>query len=99
MSHGHFQVDDAADRLHAGHRSDDGAVNIEVRARQAERLPDSSLFDTLDEASEFFRRDSVGYSPAHAGCCEGVQLQAGDWNVAPLEIECAHSNWFDDQTR
>ena len=100
MSHGRFHVDEASNHLHIGYRSDDGSVRVEVRARHASRLPDRSLFESVEEASEFFRRDSVGFSPSKAGDrCQGVELQATEWNVAPLELEAVHSSWFDDEAR
>jgi hypothetical protein len=100
MAHGRFDVDAGGDGVHVRYRSDDGVVGIEVRARHAEALPGSALFETADEASEFFRRDSVGFSPARGGgTCQGVELQTAAWNVRPLDIECVHSSWFDDEVR
>jgi hypothetical protein len=100
MAHGRFRVDERGDRVHVRYRSDDGAVGIEVCARQADELPHGSLFETVDQASEFFRRDSVGFSPARAGgSCEAVELQATGCNVRPLDIDHVHSTWFDDEAR
>ena len=28
-----------------------------------------------------------------------MQLQTTEWNVRPLDIDCMHSSWFDDETR
>jgi hypothetical protein len=100
MAHGRFHVDEDVDHFHVRYRSDDGAVGIEVRAAVAGRLPEGSLFDTLDDASEFFRRDNVGYSPATGGgSCDGVELRTTEWNVRALEIASMHSSWFDDESR
>jgi hypothetical protein len=100
MAHGRFHVDERGDGVHVRYRSDDGAVDIEVRGRHADELPRGSLFETVDEASEVFRRDSIGFSPARAGgACEAVELRATGWNVSPLDIECVHSSWFDDEAR
>ena len=36
-------------------------------------IENRSLFESVEEASEFFRRDSVGFSPSGAGDrCQGV---------------------------
>ena len=100
MAHGRFHVHEGSDRVHVRYRSDDGMVGIEVRSRHADGLPAGSLFETVDEASEFFRRDSLGFSPARAGgSCQGVELQTTTWNVQPLDIGCVHSSWFDDEAR
>jgi hypothetical protein len=100
FAHGHFQVDERGDLVHVRYRSDDGAVAVEVRARRADRPPDRSVFDTIDEASEFFRRDDIGYSPGLvAGDWDAMQFQPATWNAAPLAVECVHSSWFDDESR
>jgi hypothetical protein len=100
MAHGRFHVDESDDRLHVRYHSDDGVVSVEVRARQAERIPASSLFDSLHEASEFYRRDSVGHSPSRNGdACEAMEFLPKTWDAQPLEIESLHSNWFDDESR
>jgi hypothetical protein len=100
MAHGRFDIREDDDRLHVRYCSDDGAVGVEVRVRQADRMSPSSLFDTLDEASEFYRRDSIGHSPSRGGGpCEAMQFLPKTWDAQPLEIESLHSNWFDDETR
>lgn len=100
MSHGRFDVDEGGGALCVRYRSDDGDVSLEVRSRPAERMPRSSLFDTVEEASEFYRRDSIGYSPARGGgTCDATEFQPKTWNARPLDIECVHSSWFDDETR
>jgi hypothetical protein len=56
----------------------------------------SSLFPTIEDASEFFRRGSVGWSPArHGDELEGLQLNAEAWKVTagtPLHVA---SSYFD----
>lgn len=56
----------------------------------------SSLFPTLEDASEFFRHGNVGWSPArNRHSLEGLQLRALDWRVTagvPLHIA---SSYFD----
>lgn len=100
MAHGRFHVDEGDDAIHIRYRSDDGDVSVDVGARRTDRWPQHSVFDTLVAASEFFRRDSVGYSPsARRGPCDAVELQTTTWNAAPLDIDRVHSSWFDDESR
>ena len=100
MAHGRFHVDEGPGHVHVRYRSDNGDVSVEVRARQGDRFPERSVFDTLEAASASFRRDSVGYSPARGRTSyDAVDLQTTTWNVLPLNIECVHSSWFDDESR
>lgn len=56
----------------------------------------SSLFPTLEDASEFFRRGNVGWSPTRNGrALQGLQLRTHAWRViagVPLHIA---SSYFD----
>lgn len=56
----------------------------------------SSLFPTLEDASEFFRLGSVGWSPNRSGhALEGLQLRTHSWRVSagmPLHVA---SSYFD----
>jgi len=57
----------------------------------------SSLFPTLEDASEFFRRGNVGWSPTRNGhALEGRRLRTHAWRVTagvPLHIA---SSYFDE---
>jgi len=59
-SHASFAVDETLDRYAVTMTSDDGLMNVSIRGRVAATMPDTSLFRSLDEASAFFRKDSLG---------------------------------------
>ena len=100
MQHGRFVVREPDPRVDVRYVSDDGTVAVEVRGAEAEGLPAGSVFESVDEASEFFRRDTVGWSPStRTECCEAVELRAMSWNVTPLAVELVRSSWFDDHSR
>ena len=100
MEHGRFCVREDGERVDIGYESDDAFVAIDVRAAVADELPSDSLFGTLERASEFFRRDSRGYSPSsQGGQCECVELCTETWNVTPLAVDSVRSSWFDDEAR
>jgi hypothetical protein len=81
-------------------RSHDGVATVELRARRASKIPETSVFASLSEASEFFARGSIGYSATeNPGCCDGLELRTVRWEVAPLDIEFVKSSFFDDQNR
>ena len=81
-------------------RSLDDAVFVEVNACRASRIPATSIFTSLDEASEFFARGSIGYSAArHANCCDGLELFTSRWEVEPLDVQSVRSSFFEDPKR
>ena len=56
----------------------------------------SELFESLDDAVDFFRRGALGFSPpAQAGCLDGVRLHAASWAAQPMRAEI-RSSLFDD---
>lgn len=75
-------------------------TEIAVEARKASVLPPSSLFASLDEASQFFQGGCVGYSvTSDEGRFEGVELCVSGWNVAPLAVTKVESSYFGDKGR
>jgi hypothetical protein len=79
--------------------SDDRATRVLVEARIAEDLPTDSVFQSLQEASEFFERGSVGFSPnnAECSCFDGLELHSLTWRVEPLRVERVESSFFEDE--
>ena len=93
-----FAVEETADRYAVALRSDDGVTSLSVRGRRADRLPASSVFGSLDEASAFFRGGSLGYSAtADPARFQGLELRCRDWRVEPLAVEEVRSSFFDDE--
>jgi hypothetical protein len=95
--HAKFSVNESQNRFEVAIQSDDRETNVSVRVRRADRLPSSSVFPSLKEASAFFQAGSLGYSstldPARF---QGLELRCFDWQVEPLEVEEVHSNCYDD---
>lgn len=95
--HARFDVAETAETLEIAVRSDDGAMRLSVRGRRAARLPASSIFASLAEASALFEAGSLGYSAtADPTRFQGLELRCTDWRVEPLEISEVHSSVFDD---
>lgn len=96
--HAHFTVEETADRYHVALQSDDGVTSLSVRGRVVERLPASSIFGSLEEASAFFRGGSLGYSATQDPArFQGLELRCLDWQMEPLEVEEVRSSFFDDE--
>jgi hypothetical protein len=55
------------------------------------------LFDSLRDASDFFRQGSAGFSVGRdRHMLDGVRLDADRWIVEPLEVTAIRSSFFDD---
>lgn len=95
-----FEVAEGHGEYQLRMRSHDGAATVELRARRAQKIPETSLFASLAEVSEFFARSSTGYSPTEKpGGYDGLELRTARWEVAPLEVESIKSSFFDDRNR
>jgi hypothetical protein len=76
--------------------SDDGETHLVVEGQTTTALPDASIFPSLEAASEFFERGSLGYSPASkSGTFDGIELRSVTWHVKPLRIARVESSFFE----
>lgn len=96
--HAEFTVEEARDHLSVALRSDDGDTRVLVSGRVADRLPSSSVFPSLDSASDFFEAGSLGYSATPAeGRFDGLELRCEAWRVEPLEVDRIESSYFENE--
>ena len=58
-----FTVDETERSYHVSFTTDDDSVDVLVDEVDA-TFPADSVFSTIEEASEFFEKDNVGYSPS-----------------------------------
>ncbi|MCI0641610.1 MAG: DUF2071 domain-containing protein [Gemmataceae bacterium] len=94
--HGRFTVKESADRFEVAMRSDDGDTDMAVCGHRTDRLPASSIFRTLADASEFFQAGSLGYSATpDPERFQGLELRCQEWRVEPLQVEEVRSSFFD----
>jgi hypothetical protein len=81
----------------------DGRFKVEMQAPGVEVAVDvaisstwsSTLFPTVEDASAFFRKGSVGWSPDRAGNLEGLGLETDSWKVeagSALRVESSFFN-------
>ncbi len=97
--HAKFSVGESTDHFEVALRSDDGVTSLSVCGHCGDRLPASSVFHSLEEASAFFQAGSLGYSAtAEASRFQGLELRCRHWQVEPLEVEEVHSSFFEDVT-
>ena len=95
-----FDVEEGAGRFAVSMTSGDGETQMSVRTREADAIPESSIFDSLTEASAYHKRGAVGYSPAADGeGFDGVKLTTERWAVSPLAVEAVSASFFEDERR
>lgn len=98
--HASFSVEESDDRYSVTMRSDDEQAYVRVAGVVADEIPESSVFSSVAEVSEFFERGSLGYSNTNqAGKFDGLELRCRNWHVQPLEIEQVESSFFQDEQR
>ncbi|MDU0325612.1 DUF2071 domain-containing protein [Microbacterium sp. KSW2-21] len=84
----------STDALEVRVEADD--LRVRVDARRGAGIPfRSSLFETLEESSTFFRKDAVGWSPTRSGALEGLRLATDAWRVEPIDVTALSSTFFD----
>jgi hypothetical protein len=90
-----FVVEDDGVEVDLTMRSQDGLASVSVRGASTSALH-SELFSSLEEASEFFRGGSLGYSARADGrCLDGITLHTDAWKVAPMHLTRMCSSFFE----
>lgn len=94
--HATFDVHESDGRYELSMASDDGDARVEVAGKPTDSLPDDSVFRSIEAASTFFERGSLGYSPnERTGEFEALELHTFDWDVTPLAVDSVASSYFD----
>lgn len=88
-----IQVAETPDRFRIRMDALDSHLAVDIEAG----LPwQSELFPTMEEASDFYRGGSVGWSPRLRGDgFEALELVSQDWAVEPGFVHSARSSFFD----
>lgn len=94
-----FDVFDDGREVRLAMHSHDGRVAIRVEGRASAALPATSIFGSLREASGYFERGSLGYSPSASGkVFDGLVLRTDEWAVHPFDPSELRSSVFDDRS-
>lgn len=93
-----YVVNETEDEFQLQLHSRDDHTFVRLRAQRAKQLPVSSVFDSLEAASDFFARGAIGYSAtAQPDCCDGLELATNSWHVEPLDVLTVNSSFFENQ--
>jgi len=91
-----FNVEESGGHYHVGFTSSDDTT-ILIDANETSMFDSSSVFETLQNASAFFEKGDVGYSP-NGDEYEGLKLQAYNWEVKPLKVKNVRSSFFENES-
>ncbi|MEX1026483.1 MAG: DUF2071 domain-containing protein [Candidatus Paceibacterota bacterium] len=95
--HATFETEEQDGRYCVSMSSDDGDAHVAVEGHCCENLPETSIFGSLESASNFFECGSLGYSATSSGAkYDGLELRTLNWNVEALSVERAESSFFGD---
>jgi Uncharacterized conserved protein (COG2071) len=97
--HARFQVEEREGHYRVELDSDDDRTHLLVEGHACSELPAGSTFGSLQEASAFFKRGSLGYSVTKKpGEFDGLELRSFTWHVNTLAVDKVKSSFFEDQT-
>lgn len=95
-----FHVKEEGPRVRVAMQSADGAAALHVAGQVAHAFPPDSLFSSLDDASCFFEKGAMGFSPpARGSSLEALELRTHHWKVRSLELSELGSHFFGDPQR
>ncbi|MEP6923639.1 MAG: DUF2071 domain-containing protein [Pyrinomonadaceae bacterium] len=94
----HFDIEESESEINFAMQSNDQEVSVEIKGKIEDALPETSVFSSLAEASNFFEAGSLGFSVTRdAHSLDGVTLHTKEWKVAPLKISFVRSSVYDDK--
>ena len=90
-----FNVQEANGNYHIDFKSSDETVTS-IDATKTKVFNENSIFETLENASDFFENGDLGYSP-NKDKFDGLRLKAYKWEVQPLEVSNVKSSFFENE--
>lgn len=98
--HARFAVIESGNQIEINVRDGEDQSMIHLSARLCNEFPSSSIFGSLEAASQFLEDDRVGISSRRQGRgFDAMELRIRQWKVRPVSVSVVHSSLFDDRTR
>ena len=98
--HAAFTVKESGHHFSVSLQSDDGDTRVHVSGTITDRLPRSTVFPSVADASKFFEMGSLGYSVTQTnGRFDGLELRCMNWHVKALEIDRIESSYFENESQ
>ncbi|MBK1896042.1 DUF2071 domain-containing protein [Chryseobacterium paridis] len=93
--HAQFNVKEENKNYHIDFKSSDH-LETSIDATETEVFSTNSIFGTLEEASAFFEKGNLGYSP-NKNKFEGLELNTYKWETQPLEVSGLKSTFYENE--
>ncbi|MFL5763141.1 MAG: DUF2071 domain-containing protein [Bacteroidia bacterium] len=90
-----FNIEENNGNYHIDFTSSD-STKIVIDATETKLFNSKSIFKTLNNASDFFKKGDLGYSP-NKNRFEGLRLNAYKWEVKPLDVSMVKSSFFENE--
>ena len=90
-----FNVHEENGNYHIDFKSSDNTETL-IDAKETEAFNYSSIFETLETASDFFMNGDLGYSP-NKNKFDGLKLKTYNWEVRPLNVLNIKSSFFENE--
>jgi len=95
--HARFIVQEDDNHFSVVMDSDDDDTHVTVNGNLTSDFPNGSVFRSIQDASDFFKCGSLGYSATHtSGSYDGLELRTFNWEVQALDVERVESSFFED---
>lgn len=91
-----FNVMESGENYHIDFTSSDD-TQISIDANEVKTFDTHSIFETLENVSDFFEKGAVGYSP-NGKKFDGLKLETYKWEVKPLHVSKVKSTFFENET-
>ena len=93
-----FHIDESGNVIDFAMTSKDEKVKVKLKGKISETFPETSIFHSLEEASLFFEKGSLGYSAKEGSDdLDGIILQIENWEIKPLDLDFVESSFYDDE--
>lgn len=90
-----FKVRESAGHYSIAFKSDDN-TSLSIDASETSAFNPDSVFENLENASNFLKTGAVGYSP-NRDKFDGLRLETFEWKVSPLQVNLVRSSFFENE--
>lgn len=91
-----FKVDESDGNYQLAFLSED-ETSLSIEAKETDKWNTESVFENLNDLSQFFEAGSVGYSPDKKNF-DGIELKTYNWKVSLLEVKKVRSSFFENES-
>ena len=93
-----FNVNEYEENYEISFQNKKDRTYLKINCNESSEFPKNSMFSTLDEASDFFKKGSIGYSLTRCSrSFQSLELKIDSWKVKPLHVKEIDSSYFNNQ--